>query len=72
MIKSIGDFISTQKNSLSTLCKILEGFACIFLQIVVFVGRINACRVHVYDKIEACLLEDFVEDFAVGFCQCEI
>jgi hypothetical protein len=27
MIKSVGDFISTQKNSLSTLCVILEGFA---------------------------------------------
>jgi hypothetical protein len=48
MIKSIGDFISMQKNSLSRLCVILEGFARIFLQIVVFVWRINACRV--YDK----------------------
>jgi hypothetical protein len=48
MIKSVGDFISTQRNFMSTLCVILEGFAHIFLQIIMFVGRINACRV--YDK----------------------
>jgi hypothetical protein len=30
MIKSVGDLISTQKNSLRTLCVILEGFAHIF------------------------------------------
>jgi hypothetical protein len=30
MIKSIGDLISTQRNSLTTVCVILEGFARIF------------------------------------------
>jgi hypothetical protein len=30
MTKSVGDFISTQRNSLRTLCVILEGFAHIF------------------------------------------
>jgi hypothetical protein len=31
MIKSVGDLISTQMNSLRTFCVILEGFARIFL-----------------------------------------
>jgi hypothetical protein len=46
MIKIGTDFISTPKNSLGTLCVILEGFAHIFFQIFVFVWRINASRVY--------------------------
>jgi hypothetical protein len=44
----------TQRNSLSTLCVILEGFAHIFLQIDVFVWRIHACRV--YDTVPSYLI----------------
>jgi hypothetical protein len=58
MIKSVGDFISTQKNSLSTLCVILEGLAHVFICKMLFVRRINACRV--YDNSIKRLISSFV------------
>jgi hypothetical protein len=59
MIKSVGDFISTQRNSLSTLCVILEGFAHIYFCKLsclsdgsMHVGYMITCYLHFLDLVK--------------------